>query len=286
MTMPRPHKLLSRSLSFSPGPVAPPDRLSGVRLGRVERSLLIEAPGPWRLCGMLIDAPEQTRSAQETYLRAARKLRSCGLVDLADVRQVRRANDPRRAEPFYRAGCFWLRPDSTRRHVVKRKVLWLTSFGEGIKLEYEHELRSGSPIRWTKHKVARAARHAERHPLRWADRVAAIDQMTADLSCADGTEPDPDGAVEFVPDFVASAEELERWRLAVRSAGAISPQLSSGSLYREACALYASAAPIEELRAAALSAGQARTQHDRTFQVRFRCDPLSARMRSTGGAAR
>ena len=247
---------------------------------------MIEAPSPWRLCGMLIDAPERTRSAQETYLRAARKLRSCGLVDLEEERQVRRANDPRRAQPFYRAGGFWLRPDSTRRHVVKRKALWLKPFGEAITLEYERELSSGSPIRWTRHKVARAARHADCHPLRWADRAAAIDQMTADLGCEDRRELDPDGAVEFVPDFVAFAEELERWQLAVEAAGATSPHLSSKSLYREACALYASSAPIEDLRAAALSARRGSTRHDRNFRARFTCDPITARMRSTGGVAR
>jgi hypothetical protein len=35
--------------------------------------------------------------------------------------QMNRAHDPRRAEPFYRAGGFWIRPDSTRRHVVSAR---------------------------------------------------------------------------------------------------------------------------------------------------------------------
>jgi hypothetical protein len=202
------------------------------------------------------------------------------------VPQARRAHDPRRAEPFYHGGSFWVRADSTRRQMVKRKALWLTPFGEGITVAYERELRSGSRIRWTKGKVAQAERYAEGHPLPWASRAAAIEQMTEDLTREDGVgRVDLDGAVEFLPGFV-SGEDLERWHLAVEAAAAAGPSASSSRLYREASSLYSSSEPIEELRSAALFGRNPRTQLDGDFRPRFICDPLTSRMRSprAGGA--
>ena len=54
---------------------APPrsGALAGVRLGELERTLLMAAPPLGTLGGLLIEAPEGTRSAQQGYLRAAKR---------------------------------------------------------------------------------------------------------------------------------------------------------------------------------------------------------------------
>jgi hypothetical protein len=170
--------------------------------------------------------------------------------------------------------------------MVKRKALWLTPFGEGITVAYERELRSGSRIRWTKGKVAQAEHYAEGHPLLWASRAAAIVQMTADLTREDGGgRVDLDGAVEFVPDFAVSDEDLERWHLAVEAAAAAWTSVDSSRLYREACSLYSSSEPIDELRAAARFGRGPRARRDGDFRPRFICDPLTSRMRPPRAAA-
>jgi len=70
-----------------------------MRLGALERTLLVAAPRQGRF-GMLIDAPERTRSAQQGYLRAARKLERYGLIETVRVDFATRIPDPRRARPF------------------------------------------------------------------------------------------------------------------------------------------------------------------------------------------
>ena len=110
--------------------------LAGVRLGVLERTLLMAAPPLGTLGGLLIAAPEGTRSAQQGYLRAARKLEHLLLLDCVRVRQAVRAHDPRRERPMYRRGRFWRREDRTRRQIVWRVVVWATPWGEGIRLAY------------------------------------------------------------------------------------------------------------------------------------------------------
>jgi hypothetical protein len=237
-------------------------RLNGVRLGAVERTFLLWAPSSQALTGMLIEAPERTRSAQETHLRAARKLSSHGLAELEAVPAVLRARDPRRAKPFYRDGRFWLRADMTRRHVVHRKALWLTLFGDEIRRLFDRELRSGARIRWTDEKVRRAERDAAvRHVDRLA-RTAGLAQMAEDLSGSlDSDTEIPEGAVEYVPQFVTDSASLERWRSAVWATATAGPSRSSKVLLEETTELYWSTnTTLEELRARALSRPYSRRQ--------------------------
>jgi hypothetical protein len=108
----------------------PQAELSGVRLGALERTLLMAAPPLGTLGGLLIEAPDGTRSAQQGYLRAARKLEHVLLVECARVQRAVRAHDPRRERPVYRRGRFW-RVNPTRRQIVRRVVVWVTAPGRG-----------------------------------------------------------------------------------------------------------------------------------------------------------
>ena len=55
-------------------------------MGELERTLLMTAPRLGSLAGMLIEAPERTRSAQQGYLRAAKKLEELGSYGECGVR--------------------------------------------------------------------------------------------------------------------------------------------------------------------------------------------------------
>ncbi len=71
----------------------------GVRLGVLERTLLVYAPPPGTHGGLVIDAPEGTSSVQKGYLRAAKKLECLDLLRRVRLRASARARDPRRERP-------------------------------------------------------------------------------------------------------------------------------------------------------------------------------------------
>lgn len=151
-----------------------PSELAGMRLGALERTLLVNAPPLGTLGGLCIRAPEGTRSAQQAYLRASKKLAVAGLIHRKRVRQPTRASDPRRQHPVYRDGAFWHRRERTRAHRVARVFVWVTPFGAGIRMAYANELMSGRPIRWTRPKTEAARRYAA------ADWKDPVDQEVAE----------------------------------------------------------------------------------------------------------
>jgi hypothetical protein len=137
--------------------------LHGVRLGRMERHLLLHAPRPDTPFGCIINAPD--RSVREQLRRGAAKLVSVRLLEQEKVRLYGRARDPRRKGLSFADGCFYTRADSTRAHMVSRNVVWQSPFGWQIVQRYWRQLKRGSSIRWDLLTVQHAYRVAERHSL-------------------------------------------------------------------------------------------------------------------------
>lgn len=221
--------------------------LSGVRLGVLERSLLLAASAPTLPTGMLIVAPEGTRSAQEGYLRAASKLERVGLLDRTHVPQARRAHDPRREAPVYWRGRFGIREDPTRRHIVRRVAVWASPFGERIRTVYRRELKAGRPIRWDPRVIAAAFRYAQEHPVVPYHRKRHVDAMAGYLTSAD------DGKAKLVeahPESVLTQDDLERWHLAILVARRCNPTVGSAALWNAACEVLESDRTTEDLREA------------------------------------
>jgi hypothetical protein len=185
------------------------------------------------LGGLLIEAPEGTRSAQQGYLRAAKKLEAHRLVHREYVREATRAYDPRREHPLYRDGSFWIRAEASRRHLVRRVVIWATTFGEGIRRIYERELTTGLSIRWTSAKIARAERFEATTWRNPTDQEAARDELQAQLS-AEREEPE---LREIWPTGVRTDASRERWRSCVVLARREHPRLGSARLWEIACEL-------------------------------------------------
>lgn len=239
-------------------------RLKYVRLGKVQRSLLLVAPEPMLSRGLIIDDPAKTRSAQNTTLRAAHRLRAAGLIDIERIPVTTRARDPRRERPMYLAGDFWRRRDPTRSHVVFRRAIWLTPLGAAVRRCLRRELESGMPIRWTPKNL-------------WAvglieNRIQREDRRTREGSINNTAEiesvpPQPERfAEDFVqctPSWVKDSEGLERWQLAVMLARASYPRVGSGVLWDRANEL--AHGSLEELRRAA----ERRSGAKPGFQPRF-----------------
>jgi hypothetical protein len=230
-------------------PADPWAGLKGVRLGANERTILANSPIIGTRLGLLIAAPEETRSAQQGYLRAAGKLVDLGLIERHYFYESTRAHDPRLGRPFYKSGRFWMRSDTTRSHRVRRVATWATPFGEGIKLAYATELTSGRPIRWRVDKIARARHYGDGHyanPYSLEESLDTLEEML-------GSEPNPTRTPhrEIFPPEVDDAQKRSRWRLAVRSARRANPNLGSQKLWHSAEALYRSDRTLEELKATA-----------------------------------
>jgi hypothetical protein len=131
--------------------------LSGVRLGRHERRILLFAP-PGSKCGWrdgqgkptfpgdgAIVYPEgPSRAAEEANRRALRKLERAGLVDLS--RNWSWAEDDKPPD--------WFRAKKARSRywVMGRayRTARLTPLGESVVERCRHELETGKPIRWQK----------------------------------------------------------------------------------------------------------------------------------------
>lgn len=137
--------------------------LSGVRLGRVERALLLQAPPPFVHAGLVIVAPDRRRATQEALLRALGKLERVGLVDAYKLGRTLRAEDPRRARPVLCGRRFLRTPDGCRIHRTKTFVIWASPFGEAICTTFKLELQEGLRIRWDPKKIAAAHRYADAH---------------------------------------------------------------------------------------------------------------------------
>ena len=99
--------------------------LAGVRLGKHERRILLDAPSPSRTAIPLVPA-QPGRSASEAHRRALRKLDAVGLID------------------------YWHRHQVSGRYLgneVRR-----TPFGQAVIDRYRNEMENGLPIRWPRRK--------------------------------------------------------------------------------------------------------------------------------------
>jgi hypothetical protein len=276
MALSKSHKMVPKSIhqEFRGDGVAsePRDkrhRLSGVRLGILERTLLVAAPSVDNVFGMKIEAPERTRSAMQGYLRAARKLGSVGLLHRAHVQSLRRAHDPRRERFFYDRGRFFKWLDPSRRHVSQHVMVWQTRFGQGIAIAFARELSSGRPIRWTPTKVARAEHFARIHSENPHARRSAVDSMRGAVEDAAEEEP-PARVVEVRPDYVRDPADVQRWHLSIAVARRASARLTAAELWVDSEQVFSSHRPLEEL----LEAAGTKKQTAAKPPLRFTRSPL------------
>lgn len=219
-------------------------RLMGVRLGELERTLLLAAPPAATLGGLPIEAPEGTRSAQQGYLRAAKKLEELGLVQRRVIKQAIRAHDPRRERPTYRGGRFWYRSDPSRRQIVPRVFIWVTHFGEAVRRLYSYELTTRTSIRWTTEKIRMAERYAATRYTNQDDEQATVDEIRSRL---DAPEPQQ-RYVEAYPEEVKTKQDHKRWLLAVAVARRSQQKAGSAKVWDVACSLYRSRSSTASLQ--------------------------------------
>lgn len=216
------------------------NRMSGVRLGELERSLLCVAPQASDSAGMLIEDPGGSRSTRQGYLRAAKKLEQHGLIERRVLRVQTRAFDPRRTRPLYRRGRFHLPPEALRRHSVRRVLIWITPFGEGIRRVYRAELTSGRSIRWTNSKVFAA----EAYEYHGSQAVQGRFEEIRDRLAIEAPEAEP--TREAVPPGVGSGQ-LERWHAAIALARRHNPTVGSERLWSAAVAVFESSRGTDQL---------------------------------------
>ena len=143
--------------------------LAGVRLGRMERDLLLRAPGPQTLFGLELDASDRSvREQTACVIEASAR----GPPAAGEDAVYGRARDPRREGLLLRDGCFYRRTDPSRAHAVRRNVVWLSPFGLRDRPALPGQLRSGAAIRWDARIVERARSQARKHSVdRRAQRI-------------------------------------------------------------------------------------------------------------------
>jgi hypothetical protein len=221
--------------------------LAGVRLGKVERWLLVNASSPERLSGLILNAHGESRSAQGALLRGARKLSRLGLLEIERVPTLEPAQDPRRLEPHYRDGAFYRWRDPTRLRLGSRRGVWLSPFGVQIQHRYAIELREGRSIRWDPAEIRHATEVASRYPFTAQyQRRSWLEQRRRELK-AELNETKGEPTVPVVPSFLASDEDRRRWRIAVARAATENPRARSRRLWEAAVAIYRSADSTEAL---------------------------------------
>ena len=111
--------------------------LGGLRLGRTERRVLLDAAATSASHGTEVTRDACTHAEQEAILRAVRKLLRAGLVQVGRLRTVER-----------RQGHAWGH---------QTRLAWRSPLGEELVARYCRELESGGRIRWD-HRVVDAAR--------------------------------------------------------------------------------------------------------------------------------
>lgn len=211
--------------------------LYGVRLGKMERWLLLEAPSPETLGGFKIDDPDA--QIREQLRRATVKLEGVGLVERLRMQVYVRARDPRREGVVYKNHAFWLREDQSRAHRVRRNVVWRTPFGEQILLRYGPQLSGGGSIRWDAQTVWRAFDLARpKHFQHRSIHIAALEDDARDEVVLAG--PVRGGLKLYHPPEVRTEMDLERWKLAAEVAGHRHPKGRSDELLGLANDLYKS----------------------------------------------
>lgn len=230
---------------FRPSPLV--EHLRGVRLGGYERYLLREAPHPSGSTPLPIDATDWSEPIPGSLRRAASKLERVGLLESERRPEHARAREPRREEtPLYRQGAFWEWPDKTRRHIIYRRVVWLTALGWGVNRCCRHEIATGLPIRWTNDLLARIHRYGFMYVDR-RERAEVSEQIRH--SVLDFGDDPVEPREEVAPPGVVSEADRERWRCAVDRAVRDHPSAGAARLWAEACALFESSEDLPPVRA-------------------------------------
>ena len=231
--------------------------LRGVRLGKMERWLLLHAPGPDALFGLVLDEPDA--AVRDQLRRAACKLERVRLLEHERMQVYVRARDPRRERLVLHNGRLWLRTDSTRAHAVRRNVVWQSPFGFELVLRYRPQLATGTAIRWDRRTVMRAFERAS---------VRSRDHRRVEIAAREEAErdevilSDPVLVEPAVPQEVRSSGDLERWALAVAAAQERIPAGEPPAIWDLARELWASqdalslSAPCPAVTAPRLSAAE------------------------------
>ena len=215
--------------------------LAGLRLGRVERLLLVAAPRSSHDIGAYVNLPKSDPAIAAVRLRAAHRLEAAGLLELERIPTAGRVPDPRRELPVYEAGRFWRYADPVRIQVHWRVAMWRTPLGDGVRIFFDRELTTpGKRIRWDAARVEKACRYAEAHPVPPARRgrmLAEARRALARTPTLDEVEERQLGSprpgprrTEYLPEGVEGAAEEERWREAVRAARRAHPNIGSARL--------------------------------------------------------
>lgn len=244
--VPRPLANLSRAIARA-GRDRVANRLTGVRLGRVERGLFLDAASSESISGLILDPPGASRSVQQGYLEAAKRLAEVGLLERRVLRAPTWARDGRRELPFFKDGRFWLHQEKRRRHTSRRVAVWRTPFGDEVLLAFRVEFSTGRTIRWSDARVSGAERASAGRPLAqehrvWLEQEERERRIGRDRQLVEGLGP-----LEYLPDFVGGEEERRRWRLSAQVARSEHPAIGSRRLLEEATALYRSDTPTEML---------------------------------------
>jgi hypothetical protein len=222
------------------------NRLRNVRLGRLERHVLLHASHSDSLFGYVLDASDFGRSVQEGLLRAARKLSRVGLIEISSVLTAGRAYDPRRERPVYHAGGFFLYRSKTRRHLAHRKAVWRTPLGDQIVLRFHTQLSDGRPIRWRNRRTVYAEHAAYGRSPDYQARDAANAERREGLLDMDSKDGD-DVLVPLVPSFVRSVEDHWRWSACIRAARRGNPKAGSMRLWEICHELFHGGLELEAL---------------------------------------
>lgn len=220
-------------------------RLSGVRLGRQQRWLLVSAPTPQALLGYVLEHPD--RAVRESLRRVAGDLELLGLVSVEKVRARVRARDPRRETPIFHDDRFWTRRDPAQVRLVRRNAVWQTPFGFEIFLRYRRELESGRAIRWDPDVVEVAEKVAARTTVDLETRRVFAAERAGELRDSERVQAfDRDLLEPLRPEEVRTASDAER-NLAVAVVARDTRSLSGVERYAEARDLFLTK-PLEDLR--------------------------------------
>ena len=132
-------------------------KLSGLRLGKHERRILLAAPPPDRE-PTVVAAEGASRSASEVHRRAVRRLATAGLVDL----RLKSVEIETKAVAWSWGNHYCRTPMDER---VKRQfhcqAVVRTPLGQTIVQRLTSTLASGGVIRWAEHRATLVARTAQ-----------------------------------------------------------------------------------------------------------------------------
>ncbi len=186
--------------------------LQGVRLGVMERWVLLHAPEPTALRGLPLEADD--RSVREQQRRASNTF----LLEREKVQTYVQARDPRREQLTFRDGEFWRWERGTRRHAVQRTYVWLSPLGWEISRRYRRLLEAGLPVRWDPIIVREVQQAAARnYPSGYfrTERRDYIRELQAEMHDAAAVLGISKVRQQVAyPDGIQSAAERARWRAA------------------------------------------------------------------------